>query len=186
MEKDVFCPQRRDSLCGTVGLMWHLEAWQIASKSQLWAQMSPWSLNPVLCVCLILSFPNLHWTDRKFAGLSTMYHPVFSRLWLSLSARLFPCLFSSPQRPRCSQQMTITVLLIQGQVSYSNLHGEEGSAGCVYMPEWISWWILQPVAGLLTALKGTVMDRQERWASETSQGDKTDGWMGLSGNWCMC
>lgn len=112
-----------------------------------------------VCVCLILSFPNLHWTDRTFAGLSTMYHPVFGSLSLSLWAHLLPCLFSSPQRPRCSQQMTITVLLIQGQVSYSNIHREEGSAGCVYMPEWISRWILQPVAGLLTALKGTVMDR---------------------------
>lgn len=128
-----------------------------------------------LCVCLILSFPNLHWTDRKFAGLSTMHHPVFLSFGaLSLSARILPCLFSSHQWLRCSQQMTITVLLIQGQVSYSNIHGEEGSAGCVYMPEWISRWILHPVAGILTALKVTVMDRQERWASETSQGDMTD------------
>ncbi len=179
----MFGPRRRDSLCGTGGLMWHLEAWQIASKSRLWAQMSPWSLYPALCVCLILSFPNLHWTDRTFAGLSTMYHPVFGSLSLGSSPSL-P--ISSPQRPRCSQQMTITVLLIQGQVSYSNIHGEEGSAGCVYMAEWISRWILQPVAGLLTALKGTVMDRQERWASETSQGDKIDGRTGLSGIRRMC
>ncbi len=94
----MFGPRRRDSLCGTGGLMWHLEAWQIASKSRLWAQMSPWSLYPALCVCLILSFPNLHWTDRTFAGLSTMYHPVFGSLSLS-GLVSFPAYFLASAAP---------------------------------------------------------------------------------------